>query len=385
MTYTLTSRRVLTADGTLATRTVVVADGIIDSVTEAGAASGRHFDVGNCLIAPGIIDLHGDAFERQVMPRPGVHFPMAMALRETDRQMIANGMTTAFHGLTWSWEPGLRSGQAAHAFADALDAERPHLACDTRLHLRYEAHTLEAVSDILRWIATGRVSLLAFNNHMETFVKKAKTGAVGKYAERASVSNEAFVALVHEANSRDAEVPAAIRQLAEAARAAGIPMASHDDMTPEMTQHFHALGCTISEFPLNRSTADAARALGSAVVLGAPNVIRGGSHTSGMSAGEMVGEGVADILTSDYFYPALLHAPFRLQVDGRCGLAEAWRLISSNPARYAGLTDRGDVVAGKRADLVVIDDYDPTAPRVLATIVAGKFIWADHRVMQMVG
>ncbi len=370
--FSLLSERVLGPSGDIAPGRICIADGLVVEPIRGG----REIDLGDALIAPGIVDLHGDAFERQIMPRPGVAFPMAMALRDTDQQMIASGITTAFHGLTWSWEPGLRSGTAARAFVAALEDERPHLACDTRLHLRHEAHTLEAVPEIIAWLAAGRIGLLAFNNHMDSMRRKAATRDVGKYAERAGISDAAFIALIHQVDEGDALVPAAIGQLAEAGRAAGVPMAAHDDYTPESFQYFHSLGCGIAEFPLNRPTADYARTLGAAVVMGSPNVMRGGSHTGGMNAGAMVKAGVVDVLTSDYYYPALLHAPFAMVASGQADLATAWHLVSRNPARTGGLTDRGHLAVGQRADVVVVDDRDPARPQVLATIAAGRMVYS---------
>ena len=122
-------------------------------------------DAGGYLVLPGIVDLHGDAFERQLMPRPGVHFAPVPALLETDRQLLANGITTAYHGVTLSWEPGLRGIEAAREFLAALSAVRPRLGADARLHLRFECFNLDAVEEVVSWIEAGRIDLLAFNEH----------------------------------------------------------------------------------------------------------------------------------------------------------------------------------------------------------------------------
>ena len=140
-----------------------------DRIAEIGGAARKarqSIDASGLLVLPGIVDLHGDAFERQMTPRPGVDFPLDVALIDTDRQMIANGITTAFHGVTWSWEPGLRGADNAHALVDAVAALRPKLAVDTRLHLRHETFNLDAEETILGWIRAKRIDLLAFNNHM---------------------------------------------------------------------------------------------------------------------------------------------------------------------------------------------------------------------------
>jgi alpha-D-ribose 1-methylphosphonate 5-triphosphate diphosphatase PhnM len=122
-------------------------------------------DAGCFLVLPGIVDLHGDAFERQLMPRPGAHFAPVPALLETDRQLLANGITTAYHGVTLSWEPGLRGIEAAREFLAALSAARPRLGADTSLHLRFECLNLDAVEEVVSWIEAGRIDLLAFNDN----------------------------------------------------------------------------------------------------------------------------------------------------------------------------------------------------------------------------
>lgn len=135
--YALVGGHTLLPHGLETEAVVIVEDGVIADVgSDTGGA--RAVDAKGLYVLPGIVDLHGDAFERQLMPRPGVHFDMQLALVETDRQLVANGITTAFHGVTYSWEPGLRGRDAMLQMLTALDDAKPHLACDTKLHLRQE-------------------------------------------------------------------------------------------------------------------------------------------------------------------------------------------------------------------------------------------------------
>ena len=324
-------------------------------------------------VAAGIVDLHGDGFERQILPRPGVGVPLDVALLDTDRQMLANGITTAFHGVTYSWEPGLRGADSTRAVVGAIHALRPVLGCDTRVHLRFETHAVDGVDEILEWLLDGLIDLLAFNDHVPHFQNKRQrpNGLVG-LAERAGVTSDEFAALIDAAIERADEVPDAVARLATAAHRRGIPTLSHDDETPEMRAAFHELGCRISEFPVDAATTQAARLSGDIVVLGAPNILRGGSHCGRLTALDAIERGLCDILTSDYYYPSLLHAAYRLSQNGRTGLAAAWNLVSATPARAAGLFDRGEIAVGKRADLILVGEEDPGLPRVLATVVAGK-------------
>ncbi|MEN3351694.1 MAG: alpha-D-ribose 1-methylphosphonate 5-triphosphate diphosphatase [Bradyrhizobium sp.] len=328
-----------------------------------------HIDASGLLVLPGIVDLHGDAFERQMMPRPGVDFPTDVALVDSDRQVIANGITTVFHGTTWSWEPGLRSAENARKLLDMIEALRPQLAADTRFHLRHETHNLDAEPEIIEWLREGRIDLFAFNDHSNIKPKKRNQSA-----ERAGLSLEAFNELIDQVVARRPDVPASIARLAAAARGANVRMLSHDDNSPAMRQEFRALGAAIAEFPVNEETARDAAAAGDFIVFGAPNVVRGGSHTGWTKASDMIAKGLCTVLASDYYYPAQLLAAFRLAADGILPLAKAWDLISSGPARAAGLEDRGVLAAGRRADIVIIDDKAPLRPRVVAVIAAGRLV-----------
>jgi alpha-D-ribose 1-methylphosphonate 5-triphosphate diphosphatase len=332
-------------------------------------------DARGLTVLPGIVDLHGDAFERQMMPRPGVDFPIDVALVDSDRQAIANGITTVFHATTWSWEPGLRSGDNARQLLGAIEDLRPKLAADTRFHLRHETYNLDAESEIVQWLSDGRIDLLAFNDHMDaTIADLSKPQKRNRMVERTGLSSPAFDALVERVVARADDVPTSIARLAEAARAAGVKMLSHDDDTPQMRQAFRAQGVAIAEFPVNEETARDAAEAGDFIVFGAPNVVRGGSHTGWTRAADMIEKGLCSVLASDYYYPAQLLAAFRLAVDGVLPLAHAWQLISVAPARAAGLADRGRLAAGQRADIILVDDETPLRPRIVAVIAAGRLV-----------
>ena len=370
-------------DGDWADDARLVIDGDTIAALSDCAPSQQSWDAGGLLVLPGIVDLHGDAFERQIMPRPGVHFGLEMALADTDRQLVANGITTAFHAVTWSWEPGLRGRDMALNFADALQRLRPRLAADTRFHLRWETFNLEAEAQVLAWLDAGRIDLLAFNDHTPEMLHKVKTPKNAlRYTERTGLDPDEFTALVNAVWARRGSVPAAVARLAEAARARGVTLASHDDESPAMRAHFHDLGCSIAEFPKTRETAEAARDMGDAIVMGAPNVVRGGSHNNAIGAAQMIGAGLCRVLTSDYYYPALLRAAFRLAHDKIVPLAQAWALVSTNPATAGGLADRGRLESGQRADFILVDDRAPDGPRVVATFVAGKPVYLDRDMRQ---
>jgi alpha-D-ribose 1-methylphosphonate 5-triphosphate diphosphatase len=352
-----------------------VADGKISALGSEHGRGALSLDASSLMVLPGIVDLHGDAFERQMMPRPGVDFPVDVALVDSDRQAIANGITTIYHATTWSWEPGLRSGENARQLLEAIETLRPRLAADTRFHLRHETYNLDAEPELCRWLSDGRIDLLAFNDHMDSTVASlAKPQKRSRMVERTGLSNEAFDRLVERVVLRGNDVPASIDRLAAAARSADVRMLSHDDESPAMRSAFRAQGVGIAEFPVNEETARAAAEGGDFIVFGAPNVVRGGSHTGWTKAADMIAKGLCSVLASDYYYPAQLLAAFRLAADGVLPLPQAWHLISAAPARAAGLSDRGVLSEGSRADIILVDDEVPLRPRIVAVIAAGRLV-----------
>ena len=223
------------------------------------------------------------------------------------------------------------------------------------------------------WIQAGRIGLLAFNDHFpEIYAKRNDLSEMSKYAHRTDMSETEFVAYMEEVVARKDQVPAAVEKLAAAARENGIRQLSHDDALPETRTYYNDLGCDICEFPETEETARQARAYGNPIVMGAPNVVRGGSHNGSVSAADMISKGLCTILASDYYYPAQLVAAFKLHREEPMPLAEAWSLISRAPAEAAGLDDRGEVAEGKRADIVVVDADTNIPPHAIATIAGGR-------------
>jgi len=337
------------------------------------AGDGRILDARGCMVLPGIVDFHGDAFERLIMPRPQVNIPLGLALAEADRQLAANGITTAFHGITCSWEGGLRGRDNARRVIDGLRSMNGHASVSHQIHLRFECHDLESEASVGRWLADGDIDFLAFNEHLPGM--RRKPHRLREYADRAGLSEEAFMARLEVTASRGDAVPQAVARLAALAREHGVPMASHDDDSCERRDHFERLGCGVSEFPLNVAVARRARERGAAIVCGAPNVLRGGSHVGAPKAADLALEGLCDVLASDYYYPAPLAAAFRLAGETGIAFPVAWAMVSLNPARAAGLADRGRIECGAVADLILVDDQDDDSPRVVATVSRGRLVY----------
>lgn len=374
---------------------VTIANGTIMEIGTDQPAD-REVDARGRFLAPALIDLHGDAFERQMMPRPGVYFPLETALLDTDRQLAANGIATAYHALTIGWAPGLRSVEKGAEFLAALRALAPRLSVENRVQLRWETFAFEAVDLILNALQSPLTPSLAFNDHLSMSLRSFDTTVqargfehapdyavadlddprmlkrFGKDLTNSGLSQADYLALARKVWARRPDVPGTIAQLAEAARAVGAPMLSHDDTRTETRAFFRNHGSRVSEFPMTLEAARAARDGGDTIIFGSPNAVRGGSHIGSLAAADMVEAGLCDALASDYFYPAMLAAVSRLDREKRADRATLWSLVSDGPARAMGLADRGRIAPGLRADLVLVDWPQDAAPAILATYVAGR-------------
>jgi alpha-D-ribose 1-methylphosphonate 5-triphosphate diphosphatase len=347
--------------------------GFIADIRRGHTLKSGGLDAASCLVLPGIVDIHGDAFERQIMPRPKTMFPLDLALIETDRQLAANGITTAYHGITVSWEPGLRSLEQALRIIDALDRLESALLCDHRLHIRWETFALDEMGAVEALFDRPRKPLLAFNDHTAPSIKGTRTDSkIKSAAERAMLDTDDYMKLLHRVADRASDVPAAISHLAELACEKGVKLLSHDDRTVAERESFRALGAKIAEFPMNIETLEAAASSRDVVVLGAPNVVRGGSHNGAIGAEHAIRNELCHVLASDYYYPAPLRAALDLDERNSLPLERAWTLISENPSVACGLSDRGQIEIGLRADLLILPELSSRPSAVLA---GGRLIY----------
>ncbi|MDX1779777.1 MAG: alpha-D-ribose 1-methylphosphonate 5-triphosphate diphosphatase [Thalassovita sp.] len=365
-------------EGQMQDRSVVIENGRISKGPQPA------IDLSGYYILPGIIDLHGDAFERHIAPRPTAPFPIETGLRATDREAAANGVTTAWLAQCWSWEGGMRGPDFAEEVMQALKEYRSQALIDLRLQLRYETHMIEGEDRLLGAIRRYGIYYVVFNNHLEEAIEAAESNPaeIAHWASQNGRSSEEHMEIVHRAAARHHDVPRHLCRLAEAFDTLGVLYGSHDDATAEMREHYAMIGARICEFPTRRPPAAAAAAMGDPVLMGAPNVMRGGSQSGNIPAVQLVREGLCDALVSDYFYPALPHAAFRLVDMGVLPLPQAWALVSERPAQILRLADRGVIDYGKRADLVVINKQTRA---IEATISNGRLAYlageAAHRFM----
>jgi len=237
--------------------------------------------------------------------------PMTVALGAVDRGLVTNGITTAFHGLTLSWEPGQRSVAAGRWFMMGLEAARDGFIADHRVQLRWETFAFEAVGDLETWLGRTPRPALAFNDHTTSTLEKVAAGTHAKleqWAARAGVSAAAYLKLVAEVAERAADVPSMVSRLAADAKRHGVVMLAHDLNCLDEQAGMRRLAVSVCECPLVEAVARDAVANGEEVVLGAPNVVRGGRHTGALTAEDAIRDGLCTVLASDYYYPSMLVA-----------------------------------------------------------------------------
>ncbi|MCR9108177.1 alpha-D-ribose 1-methylphosphonate 5-triphosphate diphosphatase [Marivita sp. XM-24bin2] len=362
---TLVRARVLTPEG-WSEAPVSISQGYIQPTP-----AGREVDLSGYLVLPGIVDPHGDGFERHMAPRRG-------ALREAEHgvvaaaaELAANGITTAVLAQFFSWEGGMRGPDFAEHVFESVSVVRDTIAVDMRLQLRLETHLLDEFDRAEAAIERFGISYVVFNDHLphQRLAEGRKPPRLTGQALKSGRSPEAHLALMQDLHARSSDVPAALDQLTDRLIRKGLVLGSHDDNTLDDRRVWAKRGATVSEFPETLEAAQAARDDGGHIVLGAPNVVRGASHAGNIAASELIACGLCDALASDYHYPSPLRAAFRIEELGLCDLAKSWDLLSSGPARLLRLADRGTLETGKRADLIVVD---PETRRVEATIVAGR-------------
>ncbi|MFA8387351.1 MAG: alpha-D-ribose 1-methylphosphonate 5-triphosphate diphosphatase [Pelagibaca sp.] len=343
-----------------------LADGLL--VTDK---AGREVDLSGYLVLPGIVDPHGDGFERHMAPRRGALREAEHGVVATASELAANGITTAVLAQFFSWEGGMRGPDFAEHVFDSVSAVRETVGVDLRLQLRLETHLLDEFTRAEAAIDRYGIGYVVFNDHLphQRLSEGRKPPRLTGQALKSGRNPEFHLALMQDLHARSSEVPAALDALAARLKDKGVVLGSHDDSTTDDRSAWAQRGATVSEFPETLEAAQAARDDGGHIVLGAPNVVRGASHAGNIAAADLIGQGLCDALASDYHYPSPLRAAFRLEELELCDLARAWSLLSAGPARLLGLADRGTLEVGKRADLIVVD---PQTRRVEATIAGGR-------------
>ncbi len=363
---TLAGAEVLRPEAGLSRADLSIAEGLVQQ-----DPAGRRVDLSGYLVLPGIIDLHGDGFERHIAPRRGAMKQMNEGILSVEAELGANGITTGVLAQFHSWEGGVRSPEFAAQVFEAISAVKESTVTDLIPQLRFETHMLDDYETLADKISEWQVPYVVFNDHLphDRLAEGRKPPRLTGQALKAGRNPDAHFDMLLSMHARRDEVPAAVEALCAELSQRGVRLGSHDDATGETRAWWRDRGVSIAEFPETLAAADAARAAGDHIILGSPNVVRGGSHKGNASAVDLIAMGLCDALASDYHYPSPRRAALMLAKSGLLDLAAAWALVSSGPARVLNLTDRGVLVPGQRADIVVLE---AKTLRVAATMAGGR-------------
>ncbi|PLY05263.1 MAG: alpha-D-ribose 1-methylphosphonate 5-triphosphate diphosphatase [Arcobacter sp.] len=334
-------------------------------------------DLGDKKIAPGIVDLHSDAIEKEIEPRPNATFPVAFAVAELDKKLSMAGVTTMFHAIGFEDNPKKKRSidLAKHQIEEIFNANKKHLGVDNFIHARFELSADEAVEPIKEVISKGMVKLVSLMDHSPGQGQfKSLESFQTYYGNYYGLNEEEIQTVVNKKMNKDEKK---INDLISFVKEHNITLLSHDDDCIEKLDGLLNLGVQISEFPLDLEVAKYAVSKGIATGMGAPNIVRGGSQSGNIAAIELVREGVCKYLCSDYHPTSMLQAVYRMKEDANLDLALGFSMITSTPAIYANLDDRGVIAKDKRADIIVIDDTH--IPKVVLTLKDGESIYNGIR------
>ncbi|MCV2359680.1 alpha-D-ribose 1-methylphosphonate 5-triphosphate diphosphatase [Paucibacter sp. TC2R-5] len=353
-----------------------VQDGVITEIGQGGSAVAGAIDLGGDYLLPGLVEVHTDNLERHVMPRPKVIFPMLGAVMAHDAEIASVGITTVLDaiGVGDPYGDGFRARDQS-ALLDVLDQMQAAgvLKADHLIHVRCELPAPNARELFEPFAEHPRLRLISLMDHTPgqrqwTNLDHAKTYYTGKKGWSDAVW-EREVALAPQRQAEHAEPNRA--WFADFARRHSVALATHDDTTIAHVDEARALGAGMSEFPTTLAAAQHAHRLGLCTVAGAPNVLRGGSHSGNVSALDLARAGVLDALSSDYVPSSLLQSAWLLRRDAGFSLPEALAVVSRRPALACGLADRGEIGLGLRGDLVRVREV-VGQPVVCEVFVRGR-------------
>ncbi|MEM8957502.1 MAG: alpha-D-ribose 1-methylphosphonate 5-triphosphate diphosphatase [Pseudomonadota bacterium] len=352
----------------MARGSLTVADGHITEVTLGGQVPAGAVDCGGDLLTPGLVELHTDNLERHLEPRAGVAWPVDAAIAAHDGELASAGITTVFDALrVGSILSGRKGGTGAYAREVAsrilVLRDQRRLRISHFLHLRAEICSETLLEELELFGPEDRIGILSLMDHtpgQRQFrdVSKLKDYLCSKrgLSELEFIDHVAELSALHR-RVGDAHEAAAVH----AARRCGAVLASHDDTTAAQVTVSAQHGARLAEFPTTQEAARASRDAGIAVMMGAPNLIRGGSHSGNVAAADLLASGDLDILSSDYVPGALLMGA--VEIGWRCGdMARGFHAVTEAPARAVGLDDRGRLEAGRRADILRISLPPDGAP-----------------------
>ncbi|WMS44481.1 alpha-D-ribose 1-methylphosphonate 5-triphosphate diphosphatase [Acuticoccus sp. MNP-M23] len=353
---------------------VVTEGGLITAIGEGRAGTGEDLD-GDLLI-PGLVELHTDHLQTHIAPRPGVRWNTEAAIQAHDAQIAVSGITTVLDALPVGLdEDGGLTSKESRALADAITEAQDsgRLRAEHRFHLRCEVSNKNSEPGFDLFEDLENIALVSLMDHTPGQRQFRSLEAYRRYFQRKSgMSDAVFEDFQAERRASAARWSDGNRKaLAARANARGLVLASHDDATAAHVAEAVRDGVRIAEFPTTPEAAQASRAAGMQVLMGGPNLVRGGSHSGNVSAGELADRNMLDIVSSDYVPFSMLQGAFMLGERGGWSLPAAIATVSANPAGAIGMTDRGTIATGLRADLVRVNRAAPGAVPVVRSVWRG--------------
>lgn len=372
----LTNAQIVLTNNVLDHASLLIEDGKITAINPEVAQGSKVIDLTGKILMPGMIDLHCDAIEKEIEPRPGTFFPIPFAVSQIDRRNAMAGITTPFHAISFAHEElGVRNNDIAAEIVRSLHDYQPYALVDNRVHCRYEITDPTGLPILLNLLAEDSLHLVSLMDHTPGQGQFKDLQAYQNYLSRTYKKTAAEAEAMANQKLQNAEgAKSRIETLVCKALHQNVQIASHDDDTPERVQTMAKLGVKLSEFPINLETAKAAKAAAMSTIFGAPNILRGKSQSGSMKAIEAVDHQVISCLCSDYAPATLLAAIFQLTAISELSLSQAVALVTYNPAQALGLYDRGEIAVGKRADLLAVELVN-TFPQVKTTWLAGEVVY----------
>ncbi|QER41866.1 alpha-D-ribose 1-methylphosphonate 5-triphosphate diphosphatase [Thermodesulfobacterium sp. TA1] len=378
--FLIEGSKVITPFGVLDQGYVLVSEGKILEVGEGEPKySVKRIKAKGMFLLPGLIDLHSDAIEKEVEPRPNTFFPFELAILELDRKLALWGITTFFHAISFAdKELGLRSNQLASKLAETILKLKPRLLTNHKIHARLELTNVKGIDYLGELIEKRAIDALSIMDHTPGQGQFKKEKDYKEYLEKTyKIKSEDVSLLIKEKLSLRDSVIEKVERFLIRCREKGLTLISHDDDSAEKVRWVYERGITVSEFPTSIEAAKTAKELGMTVCVGSPNALRGLSHHGNLSARELIKLGYANILCSDYTPSTLIQAIFKLSTEDILPLHEAIKLATLNPAKAVNLDKKGSIEEGKDADLILVKMEESFA-RVVMTMREGRVIYSDR-------
>ncbi|NDF54403.1 MAG: alpha-D-ribose 1-methylphosphonate 5-triphosphate diphosphatase [Proteobacteria bacterium] len=368
--------RVVLEDSIIEDGAVAVAGGIIADIGETSQVSTQGAVVINAngaLLIPGLVDTHNDGVEREVNPRPRVGFSRPFAIANYARRAVAAGVTTSFHAVTFgNMVRNTRSVDEAVAITDAIREASTTGGIDHQVLHRCDVWSPDGIDNLFASMRRFQYQAMSLNDHTPGQGQYRNLdglkGLWGEYRQAGynmGNDDDRLAQLMHERAADTTTLPRVWGRAAEELSRETYVLSSHDDDTPEKVDQMASIGCTISEFPVTTEAAARAREHGMKIIVGAPNIVRGGSTTGNASALDLIKAGLADIICADYHSPSMLEAPFRVFDLGLRSLPESIAMVTRDAAHTFGMVDRGVIRTGMRADLALVVRTDGVAEATL--------------------